>query len=80
MSEDTIAAIATASGASGIGIIRISGPKAVDIAQSLMFTKSGKELDILSQPSHTVKYGFIFDSKDPVPGLRSPGNSPRGPL
>ena len=66
MSEDTIAAIATASGASGIGIIRISGPKALDIAQSLMFTKSGKEQEILSQPSHTVKYGFIFDGKEPV--------------
>ena len=66
MPEDTIAAIATATLKAGIGIIRVSGPEAIQIAESLMFTKYGKKLDILSQPSHTVKYGFIFDGKEPV--------------
>lgn len=66
MPEDTIAAIATATLKAGIGIIRVSGPEAIEIAESLMFTKNGKKLDILSQPSHTVKYGFIFDGKEPV--------------
>lgn len=66
MSEDTIAAIATASGPAGIGIIRISGGEAIKIAQSLMFTKSGKKPDIINQPSHSVKYGFIFDGDEPV--------------
>ena len=30
--EDTISAVATALGEGGIGIVRMSGPKAVDIA------------------------------------------------
>lgn len=34
-STDTIAAIATASGAAGIGVIRLSGPQAADIAVAL---------------------------------------------
>ena len=33
--DDTIAAIATASGAAGIGVIRLSGPDALAIAQQL---------------------------------------------
>ena len=32
---DTIAAIATAAGAGGVGIVRISGPRSLDIAQAL---------------------------------------------
>ena len=32
---DTIAAIATAAGAGGVGIVRISGPRSPDIAQAL---------------------------------------------
>ena len=34
-SQDTIAAIATASGAGGVGVVRISGPYAVTIAESI---------------------------------------------
>lgn len=34
-SRDTIAAIATAPGAGGVGIVRLSGPKALDIAASI---------------------------------------------
>ncbi|HCC72812.1 MAG TPA: tRNA uridine-5-carboxymethylaminomethyl(34) synthesis GTPase MnmE, partial [Methylophilaceae bacterium] len=33
---DTIAAIATPSGAGGIGVVRISGPKASDVAKHLL--------------------------------------------
>lgn len=33
---DTIAAIATASGSGGIGVVRVSGPQASDIAQSIL--------------------------------------------
>ena len=42
--EDTIAAIATAPGVGGIGIIRVSGPKSKDIA-SLLFRSSKKIRD-----------------------------------
>lgn len=59
MSRKTIAAIATALGNSGISIIRISGEKAVDIADSI-FTA-----DIKNALSHTIHYGFIrFEGKE----------------
>ena len=62
--NDTIAAISTAPGHSGIGIIRISGSEALNIIDGLIVTKSGKKLDISGQPSHTVKYGFFSDGKE----------------
>ncbi len=63
---DTIAAIATAPGASGIGIIRISGPASLEIADSLVFGKNRGSLNITGQPSHTIKYGFVWDGDKPV--------------
>ena len=62
--SDTIAAIATAPGSSGIGVIRISGDKALEIADSVIVKKNGKKADIPGQQSHTVKYGFVSDGKD----------------
>jgi len=44
--EDTIAAIATAIGEAGIGIVRMSGEKAVSIAEKLFFSPKGKKLAI----------------------------------
>lgn len=38
--ETTIAAIATGSGEGGIGIIRISGISACDIAERVFYTKN----------------------------------------
>lgn len=58
-SDDTISAIATAIGEGGIGIIRISGNKAMAIADKLFISKSGKQVaDILS---HQIVYGNIVD-------------------
>lgn len=59
MIQDTIAAIATAMTASGIGIIRISGPAAVETADRVYVSKSGKKL--MDQKSHTIHYGYIYD-------------------
>lgn len=42
MKTDTIAAIATAVSDSGIGIIRISGDEAVEIADKVYRSRSGK--------------------------------------
>nr|WP_314504426.1 tRNA uridine-5-carboxymethylaminomethyl(34) synthesis GTPase MnmE [uncultured Lachnoanaerobaculum sp.] len=53
---DTIAAIATALGESGIGIIRISGEDAVSIADKIY---SGKK-SLREADSHTINYGHIF--------------------
>lgn len=56
--ERTIAAISTAQGVGGIAVIRISGDKAVEIADKVFFGR-----DTLSDvPTHTVHYGFIKNS------------------
>lgn len=57
---DTIAAVATAFGNSGIGIIRISGSKAISAADQLIELKSKKKL--VNCPSHTIHYGFVKNS------------------
>lgn len=57
MLDDTIAAIATATGNGGIAIVRISGKEAIEIADRLFVGKGGKKL--IEQPSHTLHYGNI---------------------
>lgn len=48
MKETTIAAISTAQGAGGIGIIRISGDKAIEIADKVFVSFTGVKLNELS--------------------------------
>lgn len=55
--NDTIAALSTPYGTGGIGIIRISGEQAFNIAGRLFI--SGKSFDTIA--SHTVTYGKIAD-------------------
>lgn len=62
MNGDTIAAVATAMTASGIGIVRISGGDALEIAGRVYRSKSGKK-DIRKAASHTIHYGFIYDGE-----------------
>ncbi len=57
--EDTIAAIATPIGEGGIGIVRLSGKDAVDIADRIFLPRGAKKLKDVS--SHTITYGFIVD-------------------
>lgn len=57
--EDTISAIATAVGEGGIGIVRISGSKALAIADKLFAGKAGRR--IIDIESHKVAYGTIVD-------------------
>lgn len=59
MLSDTICALATAAVESGIGIIRISGDRAVEIASGFLKNKSGNPLNI--GESHRIKYGFVYD-------------------
>ena len=59
--SETIAAISTAMTNSGIGIIRISGNEAIDIADEIFISvKKGKK--IKNMASHTVHYGNIADN------------------
>lgn len=64
MKTDTIAAIATALSPSGIGIIRISGDEAIETADRIFRSKSGKK--IVEVKSHTVHYGFIYDGDEMI--------------
>ena len=63
MKTDTIAAIATALSESGIGIIRISGDEAIETADRIFRTKSGKKI-LRTIESHTIHYGFIVDTEE----------------
>lgn len=63
MRTETIAAISTAIGSSGIGIVRISGDEAFAIADRMYRRKSGKKK--LSQcQTHTIQYGYIYDGEE----------------
>jgi tRNA modification GTPase len=57
--EDTIAAIATPPGEGGIGIVRISGSRAVPIAGRLFHSAGGRRL---TDASRRVFYGEIRDN------------------
>lgn len=56
---DTIAAIATPSARSAIGILRLSGPKAVAAAAAVFQPQSGRGLEQASP--HQLVYGRLFD-------------------
>lgn len=58
--EDTIAAIATAMAPSGIGIVRISGPEAVLVADRIYRGKR-KEKRLADRKSHAIHYGWIVE-------------------
>ena len=59
---DTIAAISTGMTSSGIGIVRISGPDAVEIADKIYDSRNGKKL--ADMPTHTIHYGYIRDGEE----------------
>lgn len=59
LSQDTIVALATPSGAGAISIIRVSGKEAISIASSVFESVSKK--DILKQKTHTIHLGHIVD-------------------
>ena len=62
---DTIAAVATAMTASGIGMIRISGPQSREIVGKIYRSKGGKTR-IENVLSHTIQYGFICDEDEVI--------------
>lgn len=52
--DDTIVALATPTGIGAIGVIRLSGSKAIDIINELFPSK-----DLVKQNTHTIHVGFI---------------------
>ena len=64
MKEDTIAAIATAPGQGGIGIVRISGPETEKILREVFRPAGLKNAD--GWESHRMMYGRITDGGQTV--------------
>ena len=60
--EDTICAVATAMIDAGIGIIRISGPRAIEFADKLYIDVKGNH-SLNDFKTHTIHYGFICDEE-----------------
>jgi tRNA modification GTPase len=58
--HDTIAAIATARGEAGIGIVRVSGSLALLIASELF--RSPRAVSPTELPTHTLTYGHVVDA------------------
>ncbi len=59
--SETIAAISTALGEGAIGIVRLSGKEAFDIADKII--KLPKNKTLKSVDSHTINYGHVVDPK-----------------
>ncbi len=64
MFDETIAAISTAPGEAGIGIVRISGSKAIDILDALFKPKRRESIREYGQ--RKLVYGFISDGKERI--------------
>jgi len=58
----TVAAISTAMSNSGIGIVRMTGEEAFEIADRVY--KGKREKKLCEQKSHTIHYGFITDDNE----------------
>jgi tRNA modification GTPase len=65
LNQDTICALATANGIGALGIIRLSGKEAVEIAQ-----KCFKGSDLRTAKSHSVHYGFVVENRREILDIR----------
>ena len=66
MNSDTIAAVSTAMSPAGIGIVRISGTHAFEIADRIYDSGTKKKKKLSEQPSHTIHYGFLVDGEEVI--------------
>ncbi len=63
--QDTIAAIATPEGIGGVGIVRLSGPRAISIAAGI-FRLNSERKNIMELSSHTLHYGLVVSRKKTI--------------
>ena len=61
---ETIAAISTATGNGGIGIIRMSGDNCFNILEKIFRTNKNEKININNIEGYTIKYGFIINNKN----------------
>ncbi len=59
--DDTIVAVSTPIGEGGIGIVRMSGPKALEIADRIFLSKDGRMPSAFN--TYTVHYGHVINRK-----------------
>jgi tRNA modification GTPase len=59
--DDTIVALATPQGVGAIGVVRVSGDKAIEFVNNLFPSK-----DLLVQATHTLHVGLIQDNNTPI--------------
>ena len=64
MSNDTIAAIATAAAPAGLGVVRLSGPEAAAIADCVFRAVSGRPVAALK--GYAAAFGHVFDADGEV--------------
>ncbi len=64
MSTNTIAAISTANGPGGIGVIRISGENAFIIGDKVFKNINGKKISEMS--GYTAAYGNVYDNDEKI--------------
>ncbi|MFH1478658.1 MAG: tRNA uridine-5-carboxymethylaminomethyl(34) synthesis GTPase MnmE [Candidatus Omnitrophota bacterium] len=64
LADDTIVAISTPVGEGGIGIVRLSGGDAIDIAKKIFISKTKK--DISRSKTYTIHYGHAVDNKKKI--------------
>ena len=74
--QDTIAAIATAPGAAGLAVVRLSGPRALAVADAVF--EGGARL--ADAPGQTLHHGWVVSpggrsSADAAPGGRAAGDA-----
>lgn len=60
---ETIAAISTATGNGGIGIIRMSGENCFNILEKMFRTSKNNKINIKKIKGYTIQYGYIIDNK-----------------
>lgn len=63
--EDTIVAISTPPGISGIGIVRLSGPEALSIAEHL-FRPGDSRKHVSAQSTYTLLYGHVVENGEVI--------------
>lgn len=64
MAEKTIAAISTATGEAGIGIVRMSGEKSFDIAKEVF--RNFKKEKVNKFENRKMNYGYIFNNEEMI--------------
>jgi tRNA modification GTPase len=61
--NDTICALSTPPGTGAIAMIRLSGPQAVEICNSV-FKPAERNFELSKAPSHTIHFGTLWDNED----------------